>query len=121
MLGPYRSSRGKRTESCCREHCGPQGYARAALEDLPLLENSNDFVFDNQMLAQILHREFSIGEISCPAAYFEEASSINFSRSVRYGLGVLATSFQLFAHRRKWKSFPIFEPNGRKLETGPTP
>ncbi|MAI27565.1 MAG: glycosyl transferase family 2 [Spirochaeta sp.] len=100
-------------------HTGYRAFTRQVLEDLPLLENSDDFVFDNQMLAQILHRGFSIGEISCPAAYFEEASSINFSRSVRYGLGVLATSLQLFAHRRNWKSFPIFDPNGQKLETSP--
>ena len=100
-------------------HTGYRAFTRQVLEDLPLLENSDDFVFDNQMLAQILHRGFSIGEISCPAAYFEEASSINFSRSVRYGLGVLATSLQLFAHRRKWKSFSIFDPNGQKLEPSP--
>ena len=98
-------------------HTGYRAFTRSVLEELPLLENSDDFVFDNQMLAQILHHEFSIGEISCPAAYFEEASSINFSRSVRYGLGVLATSMQLFAQRRGWRSFPIFDRQGRRLET----
>ena len=97
-------------------HTGYRAFTRAVLEDLPLLENSDDFVFDNQMLAQILHRGFAIGEISCPAAYFEEASSINFSRSVRYGIGVLATSIQLFAERRGWFSSSIFQENGRRLE-----
>jgi hypothetical protein len=64
---------------------GYRAFTREVLETLPLLENSDDFVFDNQMLAQILVAGFEIGEVSCPAAYFEEASSINFSRSVRYG------------------------------------
>ena len=59
------------------------------LTTLPLLENSDDFVFDNQMLAQCVHFGFRIGEVSCPTKYFEEASSINFGRSVKYGLGVV--------------------------------
>ena len=61
---------------------------------MPLHENSDDFVFDNQMLAQIAYFGFSIGEVSCPAKYFEEASSINFRRSMVYGLGVVRTSLQ---------------------------
>lgn len=97
-------------------HTGYRAFTREVLEALPLLENSDDFVFDNQMLAQILHAGFEIGEVSCPAAYFEEASSINFQRSVRYGLGVLWTSFQLFTTRRGWGQSSIFNPSGRKLE-----
>ena len=97
-------------------HTGYRAFTREVLEALPLLENSDDFVFDNQMLAQILHAEFEIGEVSCPAAYFEEASSINFQRSVRYGLGVLWTSLQLFATRLGWKTSSIFDPSGRKLD-----
>jgi glycosyltransferase involved in cell wall biosynthesis len=97
-------------------HTGYRAFTREVLERLPLLENSDDFVFDNQMLAQILYHGFAIGEVSCPAAYFEEASSINFRRSVRYGLGVLATSLQLFAQRRGWGHFPIFAEGGRRLE-----
>ena len=97
-------------------HTGYRAFTRRVLESLPLLENSNDFVFDNQMLAQILYQGFEIGEISCPTAYFEDASSINFSRSVTYGLGVLETSALLFAQRRGWIDLPIFDPNGRKLE-----
>jgi len=107
-------------------HTGYRAFSREVIESLPLLENSDDFVFDNQMLGQILHAGFAIGEVSCPAAYFEDASSINFQRSVRYGLGVLGVSVQLFLQRRGWASFPIFDPNGRKLQPGlpgeaPTP
>lgn len=101
-------------------HTGYRAFTRRVLESLPLLENSDDFVFDNQMLAQILYQGFEIGEISCPTAYFEDASSINFSRSVTYGLGVLETSVQLFAQRRGWINLPIFDPNGRKLEVDDT-
>ena len=96
-------------------HTGYRAFTRPVLEALPLLENSDDFVFDNQMLAQILYHGFRVGEISCPAAYFEEASSIGFRRSVSYGLGVLGVSFQLFLQRRGWATFPIFDPSGRKL------
>ena len=88
------------------------------LERLALLENSDDFVFDNQMLAQALFHGFEIGEISCPAVYFEDASSINFPRSVRYGLGVLVTSLRFFAHRRGWLNSPLFAEAGRRLEPG---
>ncbi len=100
-------------------HTGYRAFTRTVLEELPLLENSDDFVFDNQMLAQILKCGFQIGEISCPTAYFEEASSINFSRSVTYGLGVLGTSFQLFLHRKGIASYDIFADDGRRLEIEP--
>jgi glycosyltransferase involved in cell wall biosynthesis len=81
-------------------HTGYRAFSRQALTTLPLLENSDDFLFDNQILAQAVAFGFSIGEISCPTKYFPEASSINFTRSVKYGLGVLATSigFRL----RRW-------------------
>ena len=94
-------------------HTGYRAFSREVLESLPLLENSDDFVFDNQMLAQILLAGFEIGEVSCPAAYFEEASSINFRRSVRYGLGVLAVSLQAFLQRKGLAKFRIFDPEGR--------
>jgi glycosyltransferase involved in cell wall biosynthesis len=100
-------------------HTGYRAFSRPVLEQLALGENSDDFVFDNQMLAQIIHGGFRIGEISCPAAYFEEASSINFSRSLRYGFGVLGVSVQLFLQRMGWASFAIFDPNGRKLRVEP--
>jgi glycosyltransferase involved in cell wall biosynthesis len=73
-------------------HTGYRGFTRSVLEDLPLERNSNDFVFDNEMLSQAIYRGFRIGEISCPTNYFPEASSINFRRSVTYGLGVLKTA-----------------------------
>ncbi|WP_019092575.1 glycosyltransferase family 2 protein [Komagataeibacter europaeus] len=73
-------------------HTGYRGWRREVLEALPLDLCSDDFVFDNQMLAQVVNAGFTIGEISCPTRYFAEASSINFRRSVKYGLGVLKTS-----------------------------
>jgi glycosyltransferase involved in cell wall biosynthesis len=73
-------------------HTGYRGFTRQVLEDLPLARNSDDFVFDNQMLSQAIYRGFRIGEVSCPTSYFPEASSINFRRSVTYGLGVLQTA-----------------------------
>ncbi|GAB7027031.1 glycosyltransferase family 2 protein [Geotalea toluenoxydans] len=75
-------------------HTGYRAFSREVLERLPLHANSEDFVFDNQMLAQIVWFGYRIGEVSCPTKYFEEASSINFRRSVIYGLGVLKTSLQ---------------------------
>ena len=73
-------------------HTGYRAFSREILERLPLDENSDDFVFDNQMLAQILWFGYTIGEVSCPTAYFKEASSINFRRSVKYGFGCLGTA-----------------------------
>ncbi len=75
-------------------HTGYRCFSRKVLLELPLLENSDDFVFDNQMLAQCVNFGFSIGEVSCPTKYFEEASSINFRRSVTYGFGVIRTTLQ---------------------------
>jgi hypothetical protein len=75
-------------------HTGYRAFSREVLETLPLDRNSEDFVFDNQMLAQIVWYGYRIGEVSCPTKYFEDASSINFRRSVIYGLGVLKTAFQ---------------------------
>ncbi|MFY9571877.1 MAG: glycosyltransferase family 2 protein, partial [Blastocatellia bacterium] len=72
-------------------HTGYRAFSRTVLERLPLEENSDDFVFDNEVLAQVIYFKYRIGEVSCPTRYFAEASSINFPRSVRYGLGVLAT------------------------------
>jgi hypothetical protein len=75
-------------------HTGYRAFSRRLLETLPLEENSDDFVFDNQMLAQALWFGFDIGELTCPTRYFAEASSINFRRSVKYGFGVLGTGLQ---------------------------
>ena len=73
-------------------HTGYRAFSRQLLEQLPLEANSNDFVFDNQILAQIIALGCAIGEVTCPARYMPEASSINFRRSVRYGLGCVATA-----------------------------
>jgi glycosyltransferase involved in cell wall biosynthesis len=103
-------------------HSGYRAFSRKVLETLPLAENSDDFLFDNQMLAQALYAGFEIGEVSCPAAYFPEASSINFRRSVTYGLGVLETSARFFLARRGLVESAIFAPGGRTLlAEGPPP
>jgi hypothetical protein len=73
-------------------HTGYRAFSRELLEKLPLSENSDDFVFDNQMLVQILWLDYQIAEVSCPTKYFPEASSINFKRSVKYGFGCLLTA-----------------------------
>ncbi len=96
-------------------HTGYRAFSRKVLETLPLLENSDDFVFDNEMLTQCVHFGFRIGEVSCPTKYFPEASSINFSRSVRYGLGVLATSGKFFLQQHGLGRFAIFNPEGKRL------
>lgn len=96
-------------------HTGFRAFRREVLENLPLEENSDDFVFDNEMIAQAIFFNYRIGEISCPTRYFEEASSINFSRSVRYGFGVLATSFKFRFHRLGLQRSRIFRRRGQKL------
>ncbi len=80
-------------------HTGFRAYSRQVLETLPLDANSDDFVFDNEILAQAVYFGFRIGEISCPTRYFDDASSINFARSVKYGIGVLATSFKFLLRK----------------------
>jgi glycosyltransferase involved in cell wall biosynthesis len=97
-------------------HTGYRAFSREVLLALPLLEDSDDFVFDNEVLAQVIYFGFRIGEISCPARYFEEASSINFRRSVRYGLGVMATSLKFALQKSRLMRFRIFKETGRKLD-----
>ena len=80
-------------------HTGYRAFSREVLESIKLEENSDDFVFDNQMLSQIIMADNEIGEVSCPTKYFDDASSINFRRSVVYGLGVIATSLQHLLHK----------------------
>jgi len=99
-------------------HTGYRAFSREVLTKLPLLENSDDFVFDNQMLAQCAYFGFKIGEVSCPTKYFPEASSINFRHSVKYGLGVLATTVQFALQKWGLGKFRIFDAEGRKLEPG---
>jgi glycosyltransferase involved in cell wall biosynthesis len=96
-------------------HSGYRAFSRTVLETLPLEENSDDFVFDNQMLAQVIHFGFKIGEISCPTKYFADASSINFRRSVRYGLGVMGTSIEFWLHNMGLVKSRLFNPGGERL------
>jgi hypothetical protein len=79
------------------------------LESVAWKKNSDDFVFDNQMLSQIIYHNFRIAEVTCPAKYFEEASSINFQRSVMYGIGCLATAMQFRLHRMGVMRFSLFD------------
>ncbi len=81
-------------------HTGYRAFSREVLETVNYEKNSDDFVFDNQMIAQIFMAGFEIGEITCPTKYFDDASSINFRRSVKYGIGVLQTSVAYYLHRK---------------------
>lgn len=96
-------------------HTGFRAFSREVLQTLPLLENSDDFVFDNQMIAQSVMFGFRIGEISCPTKYFNEASSISFRRSVKYGLGVLKTTAGFVMHRAGLVKLPLYDTTGRKV------
>ncbi len=90
-------------------HTGYRAFARHVLERLPLERNSDDFVFDNQMLVQCLHHGFRIGEVSCPTKYFAEASSISFRKSVRYGVGVLRTALAYRLHHLGFVKWSLLE------------
>ncbi|OFY67085.1 MAG: glycosyl transferase family 2 [Bacteroidetes bacterium RIFCSPLOWO2_02_FULL_36_8] len=104
------------TQKLAEYHTGYRAFSREILEKLPLEENSDDFVFDNEMLAQIAYTGFTIGEITCPTKYFEEASSINFLRSIKYGLGVLRVSFLFRLQKFGIITSKIFDiENGKKL------
>src|ERR1700723_2399843 len=96
-------------------HTGFRAFSRKLLETLPLLENSDDFVFDNQMIAQAVMFGFRIGEISCPTKYFKEASTIGFWRSLKYGWGVLATTASFVGHKFGVRRVPRFATQGRKV------
>ena len=93
-------------EKLTEYHTGYRAYSAEVLKKINFELNSDDFIFDNQMIAQIFHNGFRIAEITCPTKYSEEASSINFRRSVRYGFGVLGVSVSYFLNRTgllKWK------------------
>ena len=100
-------------------HTGYRAFRREVLERLPLEENSDDFVFDNQLLAQALAAGFRVGELSCPTRYFAEASSIDFRRSVAYGFGVLAVSLGGALHRLGLYTPRILRADGRRLAPAP--
>ena len=96
-------------------HTGYRAFSREVLETLPLLENSDDFVFDNQMLVQIIRRGFRIAEVTCPTKYLPEASSIGFRRSVHYGIGVLLVALGGFVDRLGIWTPRFLRMNGRRL------
>ena len=89
-------------------HTGYRAFSRELLEKLPLAANSDDFVFDNQMLAQVIWYGYTIAEVSCPTKYFAEASSINFRRSVKYGLGCLKTALKYRMSKTGLIRTPLF-------------
>ena len=90
-------------------HTGYRAYSREVLETINFENNSDDFVFDNEMLSQILYAGFEIAEITCPTKYFAEASSINFSRSLKYGFGVLRVSVGHFLQQRGWVHLNLYK------------
>lgn len=90
-------------------HTGYRAFSRKVLEGINFNQNSDDFVFDNEMLSQIIFADFGIAEVTCPTRYFEEASSINFSRSVKYGLGVLRVSLGHFLQKRGLLNLPLYK------------
>jgi glycosyltransferase involved in cell wall biosynthesis len=96
-------------EKLSEYHTGYRAFTRKVLETISLDDNSNDFVFDNQMLSQILYAGFRVGEITCPAKYFPEASSINFIRSMKYGLGCLNTAMKFRLNKWGIGHFKMFE------------
>ncbi len=102
-------------------HTGFRAYSKELLASLPLEQNSEDYVFDNQILAQAILLKARIGEISCPTRYFPEASSINLRRSIVYGLAVVKTSVQCWLAKHGWFRFPMFKlskPALHRSETG---
>src|SRR5512139_3017312 len=96
-------------------HTGFRAFTREVIETLPLGENSDDFVFDSEMLVQTVYFGFRIGELSCPTRYFKEASSINFRRSVKYGFGVLGSIMKFIAGKWGIKESAILSRGGKKL------
>jgi glycosyltransferase involved in cell wall biosynthesis len=95
-------------EKLSEYHSGYRAFSREVLESINYKANSDDFVFDNQMLSQILYAGFEIAEITCPTKYFPEGSSINFRRSIAYGLGVIQTSIRHFLQKNKMANYKIY-------------
>ena len=90
-------------------HTGYRAYSAEVLREINFMANSDDFVFDNQVLLQIIYKRYVIGEISCPAKYFDDASSINFSRSCRYGWGIVTNTFGFVLQKLKWADFKMYK------------
>jgi glycosyltransferase involved in cell wall biosynthesis len=101
-------------------HTGYRAFSRAVLESLPLEENSDDFVFDAEMLAQCIYFGFRVGEVSCPTRYAPDSSSIGLARSLVYGLGVVRVSARFWAARVGFGEGRLFDPGGRRLTESAT-
>jgi hypothetical protein len=91
-------------------HTGYRAYSKEVLQKVNFEANSDDFVFDNEIVAQVFYAGFEIAEVTCPTKYFDEASSINFKRSVEYGLGVLRVSFLYFLTKKKLYDWKLLHP-----------
>lgn len=100
-------------EKLSEYHTGYRAYTRTVLETINFEKNSDDFVFDNEILSQILHAGFEIAEVTCPTKYFAEASSINFRRSIRYGFGVLRVSIGYFLQRKRLANLNLYKTRER--------
>lgn len=98
-------------------HTGYRAFSKEVLRSLPILENSDDFIFDNEMLAQALYFGYSIGEVSAPSQYTKDSSSINFRRSVIYGINVLITALKYFLQKHSMAKFHIFDKGGKKISS----
>ncbi len=102
-------------EKLSEYHSGYRAFSARALKSINYMHNSDDFIFDNQMLSQLFYTGYEIAEITCPTKYFSEASSINFSRSMKYGFGVLKVSIMHFLQRKKIAKFRLYEKISDKL------
>lgn len=102
-------------EKLSEYHTGYRAFSRDVLLNLPIMENSDDFIFDNQMLLQALYFGYRVAEITSPCSYNSDSSSINFKRSVVYGFSVLGTAFKYLFSRLGLARFGIFDPSGRKM------
>ena len=96
-------------------HTGYRAFSREVLNNLPMEENSDDFIFDAEILAQAIYLGYRVGEISCPARYFPEASSLNFSRSAKYGVQVLVVSLKFWLQKKGLGHYRLLNSQGRKL------
>ncbi|MCU1243968.1 MAG: hypothetical protein JWO71_4694 [Candidatus Acidoferrum typicum] len=102
-------------------HTGYRAFSRKVLAELPFVENSNDFVFDSQMLAQCVYFRYRIGEVSCPTKYFPEASSINFRRSVKYGLGVIGVTVQYMLQTSGLAQYRFLQNGNQRIDSSYAP
>lgn len=103
-------------EKLSEYHTGFRGFTKEVLEKLPLADCDDDFIFDNEILALLFYYNYKVGELSCPTKYFKEASSINFARSCKYGLGVLAVSMKYRLAKWGVPLSKIFKPDASKLD-----